>query len=134
MAVTSPHEDDAEQLARPILDARDLDRIAVRYVSDLDTLYVHLYGRSLPAVWDPRGDRDIWIGTRLGADEEITNDVVGIIVEHFRSRALEVYPRWRDVDEIADKVDRPGVISGASAAQRRSSIARFISDVALMGV
>ena len=86
----------AEALRWPPLDDEAIDRIAVRDESAIDSLYLHLVGKPVPAVWDPQDEDEVWIGLRLD-DGNVTNEVVGIMVENFRLAALHKHPEWAEV-------------------------------------
>jgi hypothetical protein len=110
-----------EPPAWPQLDATALESVGVTYDPKIDYLYVHLYGKPVPAVWDPRPDGDTWVGLRLVDDGDWADEVVGIMVAHFRSHAVQVHPRWE------------GALTAAGAARTQSLIG-LIADVAKMPV
>ena len=126
MAVRAPQPepDEIEPIVWPDLTALDLDRVTVSYDAEIDYLYVHLYGRPLPAVWDPR-EGGAWLGLRLEAGDETTGEVVGVMVEHFRVRAMHEHPSWRGLIELS------GVASHAapSLPDRRAVLAQFLDEV-----
>jgi hypothetical protein len=96
MAMMTRRGGTSEALKWPPLDDEAIDRIAVRDESTIDSLYLHLVGTPLPAVWDPRDEDEVWIGLRLD-DGNVTNEVVGIMVENFRLAALQKHPEWAKV-------------------------------------
>jgi len=108
LAVKKPQTGIAEALKWPPLDDEAIDRIAVRDESTIDSLYLHLVGSPLPAVWDPRDEDEVWIGLRLD-DGNITNEVVGIMVENFRLAALRKHPEWADVLTDDDETRRQAI-------------------------
>ncbi|MEA2586476.1 MAG: hypothetical protein QOF33_4561 [Thermomicrobiales bacterium] len=121
MALTLPQEEIVEPPVWPSMDDAALDTIRVDYNRKIDYLYVFLYGKPLPAVWDPRPDGNIWIGLRLVGDDDWVDEVVGIMVAHFRRHAVRELPRW-------------GKVLTATGSARRESLRGMIADVAAMPV
>lgn len=92
--------------------------VAVRYDDESDTLFVHLHGRSLPAVsvplevTDPDGVGYLYLDLALDVPA-----VVGVFVEDFATRALPLHPKWQ---ALRSAVDGTG---------DNESVARFLEDV-----
>lgn len=69
--------------------------VVLRYDDETDTLFVHLHGRSLPAVsvpldvTDPHGVGYLYLELSLDAPT-----VVGVFVEDFLARAVPMHPEW----------------------------------------
>lgn len=120
MAVTVPQPHVLEPPAWPSLDDAALDSVRVEYDPEIDYLYVFLYGDPLPAVWDPRPDGDTWVGLRL-VDDDWVDEVVAIMIEHFRLHVVRVHPRWEPV-------------LAATGAARRAAVRDLIADVAAMPI
>jgi hypothetical protein len=103
----------------PSLDEAALESVRVDYDPAIDYLYVFLYGAPLPAVWDPRPDGDTWVGLRLVGDDDWTNEVVGIMIAHFRRHAVKAHPGWQEMPTATGKT-------------RNELLGRLIADVAAM--
>ena len=103
----------------PPRDDATLDRVVIRYASDLDTLDVHLFGSPQPAIWDPLFDGVTWIGLRASGDSEWTSEVFGIMIEHVQSHGVQVHPHWK------------AVLTTTGAAWC-GAVRRLIADVAAM--
>ena len=121
MAVIASQAEVMEPPAWPSLDDAALDSIRVDYVPEIDYLYVFLSGKPLPAVWDPRPDGNTWVGLRLVSDDDWIDEVVGIMVAHFRRHAVRNHPRW-------------GKLLKATDSARRELLRGLIADVAAMPV
>jgi hypothetical protein len=121
MAVARPQGKEIEPPIWPLLDDAALDAVRIDYDPEIDYLYVFLSGEPRHAVWDPRPDGDTWVGLRLVGVGDWTNEVVGIMIEHFRLHVVKVHPRWEDLLD-------------ASGATRRQLLRDLIADVAAMTV
>src|SRR5262245_20770853 len=108
LAVKKPQTGIAEALKWPPLDDEAIDRIAVRDESTIGSLYIHHGVTPLPAVLYPRDEDEVWMGLRLD-DGNVTNAVVGIMVQNFRLAALRKHPEWADVMTDDDETRRQAI-------------------------
>lgn len=118
MAVTTPTAGISETFIWPELDDQALDRVRVDDVTAIDYLYVFLLGKPVPAVWDPVGDGDAYVGLRAEGDD-VSDEVVGIMIGGFREAVLGKHPEWERV--VTEKGPR-----------RRMALRSLIADVAAM--
>jgi hypothetical protein len=119
MAVRAPQAETMKPPVWPLLNNSALDSIRVDYDPKIDYLYVFLYEHPMPAVWDPRPDGDTWVGLRLVGDDDWVDEVVGIMVEHFRLHAVNEHPHW-------------GTLLDATGEEKRAALRAFIADGAAM--
>jgi hypothetical protein len=119
MAITVPQHGTTERPVWPKLDADALNSVRVDYDPRIDYLYIHLHGEPLSAVWDPRPDGDTWVGLRLVGEDDWADEVVAIMVAHFRRHAVRMHPKWEDV-------------LSSKGAERAESLRAMIADVAGM--
>jgi hypothetical protein len=103
----------------PSLDQAALESVQVDYNPTIDYLYVFLFGAPQPAVWDPRPDGDTWVGLRLVDDDDWVDEVVGIMIAHFRRHAVKAHPGWQEIPT-------------ATGRTRTELLGRLIADVAAM--
>jgi hypothetical protein len=103
----------------PSFDEAALESVRVDYNPTTDYLYVFLYGAPRPAVWDPRPGGDTWVGLRLVGDDDWVDEVVGIMIAHFRRHAVKAHPRWQEIPTATGKT-------------RTELLGCFIEDVAAM--
>jgi hypothetical protein len=108
----------SEGLIWPEVDDQSLDCVRVDDVADIDYLYVFLLGEPMPAVWDPVGDGDAYVGLRAVGDD-VTDEVIGIMIGQFRQAVLGRHPDWA-----------PVVTETGQA--RRAALRGLIRDVAAM--
>jgi hypothetical protein len=118
LALTSTTKDVLQATVWPPLDDESLDRVRVDDVADIDYLYVHLLGKPMPAVWDPIGDGDAYLGYRMDG-EEVTDQVVGIMVGQFREAVLARHPAW-------------ACVATATGEAKRAELRSLIADISAM--
>jgi hypothetical protein len=116
--MNASHERPFEQLEWPNLNSAMIDRVKVDYDADADHLYLFFDGAPSPAVWDPPAGGETWIGLRA-VGETWTGQVVGVMVEHFKLRAIKQHPSWSRV-------------LTAHGDLRAQAVRRLIADVAVM--
>jgi hypothetical protein len=118
MALTTPKIAEPETLVWPELDDQALDRVRVDDAADIDYLYVFLHGKPIPAVWDPVGNGDAYVGVRTEG-EDVTDEVVGIMIGQFRQAVAPRHPDWERV-----------VTETGNA--RRAALRKLVTEVAAM--